>query len=194
MNLARERLNLSPEQEHAMRGAVTNALQTGSENLRKLLAGEATYDEVPTLEEWSRELEQEILATLTPKQQTAYQQLKHQEQVANARMVANTELLLVQGSLGLDTQQQDAMFAVLYDQALRQMETDLQVVAGRPRDPVAAAEWDARLKREQLQGVLSPAQLANYQRLQNGYRDILKGVFNRQNPGSISPKPGASAP
>jgi hypothetical protein len=178
LSLARERLNLSAEQEEGMRVAVDSALQNGFENLRRLQSGEVTYDDVPTLQEWSKTLEDQILAGLTPEQQAAYQQHKQAEQQGNARMAANTELLLVQGSLGLNPEQQDAMFSVLYDQSLRGMDTDPRTHVGRPRDPVAALEWEASQKRQALQGVLTPAQMANYERLQNSYRDMV-GRFLR---------------
>lgn len=169
LNLARERLNLTPEQEQGVREAVNLALRTGQENLRRLFAGETTYDEVPTWQEWAHELEQQILTLLNPEQQAAYLQQRQQEQIANARMTANTELLLVQGSLGLDVSQQDAMFAVLYEHALRQQDPDPQ----RPRNPVAALEWEAEQKRRALEGVLTPAQLENYRRLQDSYRNAV---------------------
>ena len=178
LNLIRERLNLSPGQEEAIRTALDEALRTGLEHLRRLRDGEATYDDVPTLQEWTKALEDQILANLTPEQQAAYQQYRQTELQGNARMAANTELLLVQGSLGLSPEQQDAMFSVLYDLSLRSMDTDPQAHAGRPRDPVAALEWEAAQKRQALQGVLTPAQMANYERLQNSYRDMV-GRFLR---------------
>jgi hypothetical protein len=182
LNLIRERLNLSPEQEEGVRAAMDEALRTGLEHLRRLRDGEATYDDVPTLQEWTKALEDQILAGLTPEQQAAYEQYRQAEQQGNARMAANTELLLVQGSLGLSPEQQDAMFSVLYDQSLRGMDTDPQAHVGRPRDPVAALDWEAAQKRQALQGVLTPAQMANYERLQNSYRDMV-GRFLRP-PGS----------
>lgn len=189
LGLARERLNLTPEQEDAMREAVNEALQRGLENLRKLGAGEVIYDQVPTLQEWSKALEDQILAGLTPEQQAAYQQHKQAEHQGNARMAANTELLLVQGSLGLNPEQQDAMFSVLYDQSLRGMDTDPQAHVGRPRDPVAAIEWEAAQRRQALQGVLTPAQMANYERLQNSYRDTVERFLRQPGASGGNAKP-----
>jgi cell division protein FtsB len=193
IGLARERLNLTPEQEEFMRVAVNNALESGLENVRRLRAGEVTYDQVPTLQEWSKALEDQILAGLTPEQQVAYQQHKQEEQRGNARMAANTELMLVQGRLGLTPEQQDAMFAVLYDQSHRGMDTDPQSHVGRPRDPVAAIEWEAALKRQALQGVLTPAQMANYERMQNSYRDLV-GRFLRPPTGGAENNAGPPSP
>lgn len=195
LTLAREQLQLTPEQELAIRGAVSNALASGRENLRRLLAGEATYNDVPTQQEWSRALEKEILALLTPEQQQAYLEQRQQERVANARLAANTELLLVQGSLQLDPQQQDAMYAALYDFSLRQMDPDDPSHTARPRDPVAALEWEAAQKRQALEGVLTPAQLANYQKLQQTYRDTVARFLRPLAPGaSPSPPPANPTP
>ncbi len=194
LNLAREHLQLSPEQELAIRGAVSNALTSGRENLRRLLAGEATYDDVPTQQEWSRALEKEILALLTPEQQQAYLEQRQQERVANARLAANTELLLIQGALQLDPRQQDAMYAALYDFSLRRMDPEDPGFAARPRDPVAALEWEAAQKRLALEGVLTPAQLANYQKLQQTYRDSAARFLRPLTPGASPPPPPANLP
>jgi len=65
------------------------------------------------------------------------------------------------------------MFAVLYDQSLRSMDTDPQSQVGRPRDPVAAIEWEAALKRQALARRAHPSPDGDYERLQNSYRDLV---------------------
>jgi hypothetical protein len=194
INLARERLNLTPAQEETIRTAVDQALQTGLENLRRIRAGETTFEEVPTLQEWSKALEDQILASLSSDQQAAYQRQKQEEQRGNARMAANTELLLLQGSLGLTPEQQDSMFAVLYEQSIRNQDLDPATLATRPRDPVAALDWEASQKRQALQGILTPAQMANYERLQNGYRDGVSRFLQPNRSGQLGPPSQSSSP
>jgi hypothetical protein len=176
---ARERLNLTPEQDRDLREVVTKAIEQGTESLRKVLAGEARPDQVPTQTEWAKALEQQILSALTPEQQAAYQHYKREDISTNARLLANGELLLIQNPLGLSSQQQDQMFAVLYDHAVTQMDDASTSSPGRPRDPLAAMQWQGEQKLKALESVLTPAQLDDYRRMQQTHFDSVKSVFSR---------------
>jgi hypothetical protein len=189
LRLARERLQLTPEQEDQFRSAVTNALQTGQEHLRRVLAGEVGSDAVPTPTEWARDLEQALLTALSPEQQAAYRKYKQEDLVAAARLVANGELLTVQSSLGLDPQQQDVVYGVLFDHALTGMDPTPEQLALRPRDPLAALQWQAEEKRRLLAEVLTPVQMSNYAQLQDTHREVVRGWLNRSGPGSSSQAP-----
>lgn len=179
---ARERLQLTPEQDQSLREVVTNALARGAESLRKVLVGEARPDEVPTQTEWAHSLEQQILSGLTPEQQSAYQKYKQEDISANARLLAHGELLLVQNPLGLSLQQQDEMFAVVYDQSVNQFDDASATSAGRPRDPLAAMEWQGEQKLKALASVLTPSQLDDYRRLQQTQFDSVKRLFSQAAP------------
>jgi hypothetical protein len=176
---ARERLNLSQEQEQAVRGIVNKSLQEGRENLQKVLSGQASFEDVPTQMQWAKSMEQEILSALTPEQQTAYQKYKREDVAANARLVANGELLSVQNSLGLSQEQQDQVFAVLYNQAVNQLDPDPNTLATQPHNPLSAAELLGKQKLETLQGVLTPSQLETYRHLQESYLVMLKGTLGQ---------------
>ena len=181
---ARERLQLTPEQDQNLREVVTKAVEQGAESLRKVLAGEVRPDQVPTQIEWAKSLEQQILSTLTPEQQAAYQNYKREDISTNARLLANGELLLVQNPLGLSSQQQDQMFAVLYDHAVNQMDDASATSPGRPRDPLAAMEWQGEQKLKALESVLTPAQLEDYRRMQQAQFDSVRRVFARAGGGN----------
>jgi hypothetical protein len=176
---ARERLQLSPEQDQNLRGVVTKALEEGAESLRAVLAGEARPDQVPTQDAWARSLEQQILAALTPEQQAAYQQYKPEDISTNARLLANGELLLLQNPLGLSSPQQDQMFAVLYDHAVNQMNDASAPDPERPRDPLDAMQWQGDQKLKSLEGILTPAQLEDYRRMQQAQFDSVRRAFSR---------------
>jgi len=176
---ARERLNLSQEQEQAVRGIVNKSLQEGRDNLQKVLSGQASFEDVPTQMQWAKSLEQQILSALTPEQQTAYQKYKREDIAANARLVANGELLSVQNSLGLSQEQQDQVFAVFYDQAVTQLDPDPNTLATQPHNPLSAAELLGKQKLETLQGVLTPSQLETYRHLQESYLLMLKGALGQ---------------
>ena len=176
---ARERLNLSQEQEQAVRGIVNKSLQEGRENLQKVLSGQASFEDVPTQMQWAKSMEQEILSALTPEQQTAYQSYKREDVAANARLVANGELLSVQNSLGLSQEQQDQVFAVFYDQAVTQLDPDPNTLATQPHNPLSAAEMLGKQKLETLQGMLTPSQLETYRHLQESYLVMLKDTLGQ---------------
>lgn len=179
LNRARERLNLSPEQEQALRDITRNALRQGGENLQKLLAGQATFEEVPTTVEWAKALEKDILSALTPDQREAYEKYRREDLVANARLMANGELLRAQNDLGLGPEQQDQMFAVLYDQTLAQLDPDPDRLAATPRNPVRAAELQTEERLRALEGVLTPSQLEAYRKMQESNLAILRGFLGR---------------
>ena len=175
---ARERLQLTPEQDQNLREVVTKAVEQGAESLRKVLIGEARPDQVPTQFEWAKSLEQQIVSTLTPEQQAAYQNYKREDISTNARLLANGELLQVQNPLGLSSQQQDQMFAVLYDHAVNQMDDAFATSPGRPRDPLAAMEWQGGQKLKALESVLTPAQLEDYRRMQQTQFDSVRRLLS----------------
>ena len=176
---ARERLNMSQEQEQAVRSLVNKSLQEGRENLQKVLSGQVSFEDVPTQLQWAKSLEQQILSALTPEQQTAYQSYKREDIAANARLVANGELLSVQNSLGLSQEQQDQVFAVLYNQAVSQLDPDPNTLATQPHNPVSAAELQGKQKLEILQGVLTTSQLEAYRRLQDSHLVMLRGTLGQ---------------
>jgi hypothetical protein len=164
--LARERLQLNPQQEQSMRAAVSQALNVGQENLRKVLSGQAQPEDVPTTLEWAKELEQQILGGLTPEQQATYYRYKEQDIQATARLMANGELLTIQNHLGLSPEQQDQAFGALYNHAVSQLNPDGASLAERPRNPIAALEWENSRKLQALEPALTTQQLESYRRMQ----------------------------
>jgi hypothetical protein len=93
--------------------------------------------------------------------------------------VANGELLSVQNSLGLSQEQQDQVFAVLYNQAVSQLDPDPNTLATQPHNPVSAAELQGKQKLEILQGVLTTSQLETYRQLQDSYLIMLRGTLGQ---------------
>lgn len=176
---ARERLNLTPEQEQQLRGVVDQALGEGQENLQKLLTGKAKLADLPSSLEWSRSLEQQLLAGLTPEQQTAYLTHKREDISANARLMANGELLKVQNKLGLSREQQDQMFAVLYEQSVSQMDPDPASPAyTQSRNPLAVAEWQTEQRLKSVENILTPAQMESYRTMQEGNLKAMRAIFS----------------
>lgn len=179
---ARERLNLTPEQEGNVRIVVSNAMHVGGENLRKVLSGQARVEDVPSQAEWAKALEAQVLATLTKEQQVAYHTHKREDVSANARLIANGELLSLQNRLDLNLEQQDQVFAVLYDQAVQQLDPDAAALAATPRQPAHAAELKARQKTDALRGVLTARQLQTFEEIQQSGVSTVRAFFPERKP------------
>jgi hypothetical protein len=79
----------------------------------------------------------------------------------------------------LSQEQQDQVFAVLYNQAVNQLDPDPNTLATQPHNPLSAAELLGKQKLETLQGVLTPSQLETYRHLQESYLVMLKGTLGQ---------------
>ena len=179
MAQARERLHLNPDQEQTIRGVVSRAVEDGRKDLQRVLAGQARPDEVPTGEQWATALERQLLSQLTPEQQADYQQYKRQDIGASARLLANGELLQVQNTLGLSPDQQDQMFAVLYSQTVSQLEMDPTYNAPRPKEPLAALQWQSEQRLKSLEAVLTSSQWEAYRQIEESRVKYVKGLLGR---------------
>ncbi len=108
--------------------------------------------------------EDQIRALLSPEQQTAYAAMKDEDAMNNARLSANGELLQMQVNCGLMLEQQDKVYAVLYDQILRQNKEES---AGRSAaNPAEAMQAMQERKLQALQGILTSTQLEGYRQQQ----------------------------
>jgi len=62
---------------------------------------------LPTLQEWTKALEDQILASLTPSSRQPTNSTSRRNSEVTRAMAANTELMLVQGRPGTQPGQQD---------------------------------------------------------------------------------------
>jgi hypothetical protein len=182
MSRARQRLGLNEGQEQAMRDTVARAFDKGKSDLERVLTGQARPEEVPTMEEWARALEKDILSGLTPEQQALYLQYKREDLTAYSRVSAQTELLALQEHLGLTPEQQDGMLAVIFDQTLNRLDLPQETDQARPREPLAAARYYCEQRLDALQAVLTTDQLDRYAQLQNVYLKYWEGVLMSTGP------------
>ncbi|MDI9384871.1 MAG: hypothetical protein QM518_11280 [Verrucomicrobiota bacterium] len=180
---AQQRLNLSDDQVESIRGFVESAFAEGGENLRKLLEGEAAPDQMPSAEEWGLELEQKMLAVLTPEQQADYWKYKRQDSMAQARAGAGNEIAQLQRQLDLTADQQEQVFDVLYQQQLNRLDPDPTTLDQRPLDEIEAAEWDLEQSLTRLQSILSEEQLEQYRKEQEQRLNFMRNLRTMFQPG-----------
>jgi hypothetical protein len=150
------KLNLTPEQQAAIREIMEKQSTRGLDLAQKMLKGEMSEEDAKDQGKSGASEEQQIKALLTPEQSAAYDEFQTEEKNRNARLAANMELMQMQSMLQLNEEQQDKVFAVLADQAQAK---------NNSADPL---DFRGQLdkKAEALRGVLTPDQYQRYQKYQ----------------------------
>ena len=164
------KLNLTPDQEAAIRNILTNQLGRVSEMTQKLLKGELTKEEMAKMGKQPISENAQIKALLTPDQATAYDEYQAEEKANNARLMANSELLQMQSSLQLTADEQDKVFAVLTEQAQAQFDAK-NTNSGQGFELIRN---QAAKKAEALRAVLTADQFERYQKFQEQQLKMIK--------------------
>jgi len=165
------RLNLTPEQEAAVREILNKEMHRSTELAQKMLKGEMTMEEMQ--EESKKNAnpvseKDQIKALLTADQQEAYDAFEKEEQQRMARLMANSELLQLQGALHLDEAQQDKVYAVLAEQMQSQFGgADAGFDLGKMSDK----------KAEALKGVLTAEQFEQYKKFQEQQQKLIESFM-----------------
>ncbi|MBE7502615.1 MAG: hypothetical protein HS113_20475 [Verrucomicrobiales bacterium] len=176
------KLNLSPEQEEAVRAVFNRQVEQAVGAAEKMFAGGMSREDLKQMQGASGNPEEDIKALLTPEQLELYQDYKREESVANARLVANAELLQMQNTLGLTSEQQDQVFNALYDHTLSQLSGQLPESVRNSQDPAAAMDAMIEQKVKALEGVLTPEQLEGFRRMQEQQANMIRGLLPAHEP------------
>lgn len=180
-----ERLNLSPDQTQAIQEILTRKAQGMAEAAKGVLVGKLDREKLAAFRQGNRDSESQIVALLSPEQQTAYAAFKEEERLTSAQSAASSELLQMQRTLALTEDQQDRVFGVLYDQALQQS----RAVADDP-EPANPAEAERRFldrRLQALESVLTPTQLASYREHQELQLTFLARIASQMEPRDPQP-------
>lgn len=183
----REKLQLTPAQEEAIRAIHARQIEQAGAVAEKMFSGQLTREEMKARQGAAGNPEEEIRALLTPEQLDRYQEYKQEEASANARLVANAELLQMQGALSLTQQQQDQVFSALYDHTVDQLTGKGAAILppGEATGPTEALDSLVEAKVKALSGVLTPEQLATYREMQRKQMDLIRGMLP-----AVGPAPG----
>lgn len=155
------RLNLTPEQETAIRDIMAKQMEKGLAAAQKMFGGEMSKEEMEKMGKNSKSEEESIKELLTPEQKAAYSEYEQEEKLRMTRLVANSELMQMQAALQLDEAQQDKVFEVLTERTMSQFD--------RQKDnPAAAMDFRAQFdkKLELMKSVLTPDQFERYKKMQ----------------------------
>jgi hypothetical protein len=179
----KDKLNLSGDQEAQIRAILEQQIGAGSAMAQKMLSGKLSKEEIADAGKQAGDPESQIKALLSPEQQTAYTELQQEEQHNNARLMANSELLQMQGALGLSQEQQDKVFQALYAQTEHQL-----AGATGGADPKAfnpQTMMDQKLAA--LKGVLTDEQFARYKAMQEQQLKLIQAFMPKDGGTTVVP-------
>ncbi len=181
-------LHLAPEQAQAARDILMRQAQVMSAGTQQVFSGTFNKDEIASLAKNAGNPDEQIKALLTPDQRAAYPSYQQEEAAHNARMAANTELLQMESTLGLTSEQEDGAFAALYEVNLSQL-TGSATPASAPASTnladimqgVMQGGFDQKAKA--LESVLTPTQLENYRQQQALQAKAAKDIWSKMGVG-----------
>lgn len=163
----KDKLTLSPEQSQAIEKILVPQYRGAAETSAGIFAGKMdreTLAELRLAGGNGGHRDDQIRALLSPEQQTAYAAMKEEDAMNNARLAANGELIQMQNNLSLTTDQQDKVFAILYEQIHQQFKAES---AGHTSaHPAEALRARHQGQMQALENVLTPGQSRDYQEQQ----------------------------
>ena len=180
INKMRDKLNLTPDQDQAIREILLKQADVQAEAAQSVFSGKMTREDlVQAQKSAGGDPEKQIQALLTPDQQAAYNEYKKEDAISNARLAANAEMLQMQNTLGLSTEQQDKVYEVLYDQYAKQLSGAAAggQTGSTNADPLAAVQTQLDQKLKALESVLTPTQLESYRQFQQAQVKMIQGFL-----------------
>lgn len=147
--------------------------------MQQAMSGKYDKDELTRLGKEGGNTEAQIKALLTPEQQAAYPAYQHEEAAYNASRAANTELLQMQSTLDLTPEQQDRVYAALYEVSLNQLTGATNPPPGDVSGAAEALQWTMDQKAKALEPVLTPAQLDKYRQQLALQAKVVKDVMSK---------------
>ena len=161
-------LHLTPDQVQAareilLRQADAQAAAQAAAQRQQFFTGKYDQEELKKLEKEAGDPDTQIKALLTPAQTAAYPNYQQEENAHIARVMASGNLLPLQDTVELTTEQQNQAFAALY-------QVNLDRLSGKTKpattNEVEAGLWFLDQQTKALEPVLTPAQLENYRQQQ----------------------------
>ncbi len=169
-------LRLTPEQVQAVREILKKQAQAMSAGMQQAFSGKLNKDELARLGKDAGNTDDQIKALLTPEQKAAYQNYQQEESAHNASLAANAELLQMQSTLGLTSDQQDRAFAALYEVNYSQLTGNAKPDT---TNQAAAIQWVLDQKTKALESVLTAPQLDSYRQQQALQSKLMNDVLKK---------------
>jgi hypothetical protein len=168
------RLGLTAEQEAAVRDVLGRYFGRGADAASKMMEGKMSKDELRKLHMTPQDLDAELKEIFSPEQQTAYEEYQVEQRRNQAEMMANVQLAQMQGMLQLREEQKDAVFDVLFEQAEKQLDPRTMAAMAEKGDFRKALQEQQTRLRTALAEVLTPEQMAIYDKQLESQREVMK--------------------
>jgi len=177
MGALKARVNLTDDEEKAIRDILGKEADYQSGLGQKLLAGQLSQDDLKqaAADKKARDaaVDQQIQGVLAPAQYIDYQNAKNDDKKNQAQMQANSEMAQVQSSLQLTDDQKDKVFTALYSGFAAQAGVD---GVKQPYDDLDIdGQFDA--KKAAMQAVLTPEQFATYSKFVDSQKQMYKAIL-----------------
>jgi predicted HicB family RNase H-like nuclease len=169
-------LRLTGEQTESVREILSRQTEAMSAGMQQAFSGKFDKDELQRLSKTAGNIDEQMKAVLTPDQQAAYPTYQQEEAAHNASLAANSELVQMQTTLGLTTDQLDRVYPALYEVTFKQVSNKDQPAFPSETEAMQAA-LDQKLKA--LEPLLTETQLENYRQQQGLQIKMVKDIINK---------------
>ncbi len=187
-------LHLTAEQAQAAREILMRQAGAMSVGMQQAISGKFDKEELARSSKAAGNPDAEIKALLTPDQQAAYPSYQQEEAAHNAGLAANIELLQLQSTLGLTSEQLDRAYAALYEVSFSQLTGSTKPPSTSqqaPGDAVAAQaeamQWAMDQKAKALESVLTATQMEDYRKQQAIQAKLVQDIMSKMQ-GAGGPK------
>jgi len=174
-------LHLTPEQTQAARDILMRQANVMSASVQQVFSGKYSKDDLAKLGKDAGNPEEQIKAILSPEQKASYQQYQQEEAAYNARQAANMDLLQLQSTLGLTSEQEDRAFAALYEVSFNQLTGTAKPATTNQADGMV---WVLDQKAKALEPILTPEQSEKYHQQRAVQAKLVKDIWSKMNGGS----------
>jgi RNA polymerase sigma factor (sigma-70 family) len=172
-------LNLTAGQEESAREILNRQAQAMSAGMQQAFSGKFDKEELARLGKNAGNTDEQIKALLSPDQMAAYPNYQQEEAAYSARMAANTELMSLEATVGLNPDQQDRAFAALYEANYSQLSGSVKPPSGNQADVM---QWTLDQKAKALQPILTQSQFDTYQQQQSIQAKLAKDILSKMQP------------
>jgi len=179
-------LHLTPEQTQSVSNILMKQADAMSAGMQQAFSGKFDKDEITRLGKEAGDPDKQIKALLTPDQLAAYPAYQQEEAAHTASLAANSELVGLQTTLGLTSEQLDPAYAALYDVSFNQ-------ITGKAKPPTnvtgmtGVTQWTLDQKTAALEPILTSAQLETYRQQQATQAKLANDIISKMT-GAPGPK------
>jgi hypothetical protein len=189
MAALKSRLNLTDDEEQAIRDILDKQAGHASDMGQKMLAGQLSPADlkkaVADQKAQQTAVDQQMQNILTPAQYIDYQNSQNDDKKNAAQTQANAEMAQIQSSLQLTDDQKNQVFTALYSGYAQQAGVD----GAKPAYDDLDVDGQMNAKEAAMQAVLTPEQFATYSKFVDSQKQMYKAILGGQTGAPVVLKP-----